>query len=211
MSAPDTSAVREYLIALQQHICLALEEADGEAHFKADDWQRAEGGGGQSRVLTAGRVFEQAGVNFSHIRGDHLPASASAQRPELAGCRFEALGVSLVIHPLNPYVPTSHANVRFFCASRADAAPVWWFGGGFDLTPFYGFEQDAVHWHRVASDLCQPFGKEVYPAYKKWCDEYFMVSASIPQPSNCCCPLTVNHSDSKARSVSTGRSTPIQH
>lgn len=173
MSEPNTAEVRDFLLQLQQRICLALESADGGAQFIADDWQRPGGGGGQSRVLTAGQVFEQAGVNFSHIRGDSLPPSASAGRPELAGCSFEALGVSLVIHPHNPYVPTSHANVRFFCAERPGAAAVWWFGGGFDLTPTYGFEPDVQHWHRNASQLCQPFGAEVYPAYKKWCDEYF--------------------------------------
>jgi coproporphyrinogen III oxidase len=175
MSAPNTEAVRQVLLELQQRICLALEAADGVAQFKSDNWQRPAGGGGLSRVLTGGQVFEQAGVNFSHIRGDALPPSASVARPELAGCSFEAMGVSLVIHPLNPYVPTSHANVRFFCAQRPDAEPVWWFGGGFDLTPFYAFEPDVVHWHRVAHDLCQPFGAETYPRYKKWCDDYFVL------------------------------------
>ena len=173
MSSLRNTEVKDFLLDLQQRICGALEQADGVARFQLDDWQREEGGGGQSRVLTEGRVFEQAGVNFSHVHGASLPPSASAHRPELAGCSFEALGVSLVIHPRNPYVPTSHANVRFFCAERYNAEPVWWFGGGFDLTPYYGFEPDVAHWHRNARDLCQPFGAEVYPKYKKWCDDYF--------------------------------------
>jgi coproporphyrinogen III oxidase len=120
-------------------------------------------------------VFEQAGVNFSHVLGDNLPPSATAQRPELAGRRFEALGVSLVVHPHNPYVPTCHCNVRFFIASKAGAEPVWWFGGGFDLTPYYGFEDDAVHWHKTAKAACDPFGKDYYARFKKWCDEYFYI------------------------------------
>lgn len=143
--------------------------------FIEDQWTREEGGGGRSRVLTNGAVFEQAGVNFSHVSGATLPASATAHRPELAGRSFRAMGVSLVIHPLSPYVPTSHANVRFFIAEKPGEAPVWWFGGGFDLTPFYGFEEDAVHWHRTAADLCAPFGDEVYPKYKQWCDDYFFI------------------------------------
>jgi coproporphyrinogen III oxidase len=175
MPGPRSSDVKDFLLELQQRICDALEQADGGARFQADNWQRPNGGGGQSRVLTQGRVFEQAGVNFSHISGDTLPPSASALRPDLAGCGFEALGVSLVIHPLNPYVPTSHANLRFFCTQREDAPPLWWFGGGFDLTPYYGFEEDVVHWHSVARDLCQPFGDEIYPNYKKGCDEYFFL------------------------------------
>ena len=135
------------------------------APFIEDAWQREGGGGGRSRVLREGNVFEQAGVNFSHVHGDAMPASATAHRPELAGRSFEAMGVSLVVHPLNPYVPTSHANVRFFIAEKPGADPVWWFGGGFDLTPYYGFEEDAVHWHRTARDLCLPFGEEVYPDF----------------------------------------------
>ncbi len=126
-------------------------------------------------MLTHGAVFEQAGVNFSHVAGATLPASATAHRPELAGRSFQAMGVSLVIHPLNPYVPTSHANVRFFIAEKPGEAPVWWFGGGFDLTPYYGFEEDARHWHLTAQQLCQPFGDDVYPKYKKWCDDYFFI------------------------------------
>ncbi len=175
MSAPDIQAVKDYLLDLQARICAALEEEDGGARFIADRWTRAEGGGGLSRVLSEGPVLEQAGVNFSHVMGESLPPAATAQRPELAGRRYEALGVSLVIHPRNPYAPTSHANVRFFIASRDDAAPIWWFGGGFDLTPYYGFEEDAVHWHRTARAACEPFGADVYPRYKRWCDEYFFL------------------------------------
>ena len=169
----DKAVVKAFLMQLQDQICAELEQADGQARFIEDSWDRAEGGGGRSRVLTGGAVFEQAGVNFSHVFGDKMPASATAHRPELAGRNFEAMGVSLVIHPLNPHVPTSHANVRFFIAEKDGEAPVWWFGGGFDLTPFYPVEQDVVHWHQVAFDLCEPFGAEVYPKYKAWCDEYF--------------------------------------
>lgn len=175
MSQPDKHLVKAYLLGLQQSICDKLEAADGSASFKQDSWVREEGGGGQSRVLTDGAVIEKGGVNFSHVKGDAMPASATAQRPELAGCSFEAMGVSLVIHPHNPYVPTSHANVRFFIAEKEGADPVWWFGGGYDLTPYYGFEEDCVHWHQVAKTACEPFGSEVYPKYKKWCDEYFFL------------------------------------
>lgn len=170
---PNIDDVKTYLLGLQESICEALEAEDGEARFVADSWERPEGGGGTSRVMSNGKVFEQAGVNFSHVTGDKLPGSATAHRPELAGRSFEAMGVSLVIHPHNPYIPTSHANVRFFIASRAGEAPVWWFGGGFDLTPYYGFEDDAVHWHRTAREACAPFGDNVYADYKKWCDDYF--------------------------------------
>jgi coproporphyrinogen III oxidase len=148
---------------------------DGGGKFKRDTWIRAEGGGGESRVLRHGRLFEQAGVNFSDVRGDKLPPSATAHRPELAGRAWRALGVSLVLHPANPYVPTTHMNVRFFAAPKQGEATVWWFGGGFDLTPYYGFEEDARHWHATAKAACQPFGAEVYPRYKKWCDEYFFL------------------------------------
>ena len=173
MRQPDVEAVRQYLLALQDRICRALEQEDGRARFEEDAWQREQGGGGRTRVLAGGAVFEQAGVNFSHVFGSEMPASATAHRPELAGRRFQAMGVSLVIHPRNPYVPTSHANVRFFIAERDGAEPVWWFGGGFDLTPFYPFDEDVKHWHRVARDACRPFGDEVYPRFKAWCDEYF--------------------------------------
>ncbi|NMP29193.1 oxygen-dependent coproporphyrinogen oxidase [Rahnella sp. SAP-1] len=172
---PDIAEVKTFLLSLQARICQQLADADGGAQFKQDQWLREEGGGGQSRVLTGGKVFEQAGVNFSHVSGATLPASATAHRPELAGRSFQAMGVSLVIHPLNPYVPTSHANVRFFIAEKPGEDPVWWFGGGFDLTPYYGFEQDARHWHQTAARLCQPFGDDVYPKYKKWCDDYFFL------------------------------------
>jgi len=175
MNTPDIEAVKNYLLGLQDDICRALEEEDGSQRFREDAWQREAGGGGRSRVLAEGAVFEQAGVNFSHVFGANLPPSATAHRPELAGRNFQALGVSLVIHPRNPYVPTSHANVRFFIAEKDGAEPIWWFGGGFDLTPYYGFEEDACHWHRTARAACEPFGEEVYPRYKKWCDEYFFL------------------------------------
>ncbi|MFA6959982.1 MAG: oxygen-dependent coproporphyrinogen oxidase [Opitutaceae bacterium] len=172
-TAPDVAAVKAYLLDLQDRICRALEAEDGTARFVEDNWTRAEGGGGRSRVLAEGPVLEKAGVGFSHVFGNQLPPSATAHRPELAGKPWQALGVSLVIHPRNPYVPTSHANVRFFIADPEGANPVWWFGGGFDLTPYYGFEEDCVHWHRVAHDAVAPFGADLYPKWKKWCDDYF--------------------------------------
>ncbi|WP_367298803.1 oxygen-dependent coproporphyrinogen oxidase [Hafnia alvei] len=175
MSKPSSAQVKAFLLNLQDSLCQQIAAADGQSAFREDNWQREAGGGGRSRVLTQGAVFEQAGVNFSHVTGGQLPASATAHRPELAGRSFEAMGVSLVIHPLNPYVPTSHANVRFFIAEKEGEEPVWWFGGGFDLTPFYPFKEDVLHWHRTARNLCQPFGEEVYPRYKKWCDEYFFI------------------------------------
>ncbi|MCP1290119.1 oxygen-dependent coproporphyrinogen oxidase [Chromobacterium sp. S0633] len=175
MSQPRVNDVKAFLLDLQDRICAALEQADGGAQFVEDAWQRPGGGGGRSRVLTKGTLFEQAGVNFSHVHGDALPASATAHRPELAGRGFQAMGVSLVIHPENPHIPTSHANVRFFIAEKEGETPVWWFGGGFDLTPFYPVEADVVHWHRVARDVCRPFGEQVYPDYKRWCDEYFFL------------------------------------
>jgi coproporphyrinogen III oxidase len=167
--------VRAYLLELQDRICRGLRETDGRESFAEDSWQREGGGGGRTRVLREGAVFEQAGVNFSHVHGASLPPSATAARPELAGRGFEALGVSLVIHPRNPHVPTSHANVRFFTAHKPGAAPVWWFGGGYDLTPYYPRVDDVVHWHRVARDTCIPFGADVYPRFKQWCDEYFFL------------------------------------
>ncbi|HEX7339824.1 MAG TPA: oxygen-dependent coproporphyrinogen oxidase [Rhodanobacteraceae bacterium] len=166
--------VETFLRELQDQICQAVAAADGQAAFVEDAWQRPAGGGGRTRVLKDGGVFEQAGVNFSRVTGDQLPGSASAHRPELAGRGFTATGVSLVLHPHNPYVPTAHANVRYFEATKAGADPVWWFGGGFDLTPYYAFDEDAVHWHTVARDLCAPFGDDVYARYKKWCDAYFV-------------------------------------
>jgi coproporphyrinogen III oxidase len=172
--AVDSATVLLYLRELQQRICSALETADGKATFRGDCWERPEGGGGESRVLRQGEVFEQAGVNLSHVTGSRLPSSATAQRPELADASWVAMGVSLVIHPLNPYVPTTHANVRFFSASKDDAA-VWWFGGGFDLTPYYPFDEDVLHWHRTAREACSPFGDDVYAKHKEWCDRYFFL------------------------------------
>jgi len=165
--------VETFLHDLQDRLCVALERADGGARFIEDAWTRAEGGGGRTRVMKTGALFEQGGVNFSHVEGERLPPAATAQRPELAGCAWTALGVSLVLHPRNPYVPTTHLNVRYFEARKADAEPVWWFGGGFDLTPYYPFDDDIVHWHSVARNLCAPFGTDVYAKYKKWCDDYF--------------------------------------
>ena len=173
MNTPELSAVKDFLLGLQDRICRALEKEEGAQKFQEDVWERPEGGGGRTRVLTEGAVFEQAGVNFSHVQGKQLPPSATALRPELAGRAWQALGVSLVIHPRNPYVPTSHMNVRFFIAEKPGAEPVWWFGGGFDLTPYYGFEEDAVHWHQTAKQACDPFGVDYYARFKKWCDEYF--------------------------------------
>ena len=176
MSAPDIHAVKTYLLDLQDRICQGIEGEEPEARFQEDNWTYASGiGGGRTRVLAGGQVIEQGGVNFSHVTGKTLPPSATAHRADLAGRGFQALGVSLVIHPRNPYVPTSHANVRFFIAEKEEEPPVWWFGGGFDLTPYYPFEDDAVAWHRVARDACVPFGEQVYPDFKKWCDEYFFL------------------------------------
>ena len=175
MNTPNIAAVSDYLLDLQNRVCQALERLDGEKSFAEDSWRREQGGGGRSRVLENGAVFEKAGINFSHVHGGQLPASATAHRPELAGRNFQALGVSLVIHPRNPYIPTSHANVRFFIAEKEGAEPVWWFGGGFDLTPYYGFEEDAVHWHETAQQACEPFGEDIYPRFKKWCDVYFFL------------------------------------
>jgi coproporphyrinogen III oxidase len=170
---PDKAAVKAYLLDLQDRICNALAAEDGGGQFVEDSWTRAEGGGGRSRVLADGAVIEKGGVNFSHVHGTQMPASATAHRPELAGRAFEAMGVSLVIHPRNPHVPTSHANVRFFIAEKEGAAPVWWFGGGYDLTPYYGNEADVIHWHQTAKNACDPLGEHLYPKFKKWCDEYF--------------------------------------
>lgn len=175
MTAPDIEAVKHYLLALQDRICQELEseEASG-ARFREDLWQHENGGGGRTRVLN-GETFEQGGVNFSHVHGRTLPLSATRHRMDLAGRGFQAVGVSLVIHPRNPYVPTSHANLRLFVAEQEGEAPVWWFGGGFDLTPYYPFEEDAIQWHREARDACEGFGPDVYPRFKKWCDEYFFL------------------------------------
>jgi coproporphyrinogen III oxidase len=173
MQKNDITKVKNYLLSLQDKICSALECEDSGAVFKEDAWEREEGGGGRTRVLTGGKVFEQAGVNFSQVFGENLPASATANRPELAERKFQAMGVSLVVHPENPYVPTSHANVRFFVAEKPGEPAIWWFGGGFDLTPFYAFKEDVIHWHQTAQMACKPFGDDIYPKYKKWCDDYF--------------------------------------
>jgi len=173
MQSIDINRVKQYLLDLQATICQRLADEDGQAEFIIDEWQRAEGGGGISRVINNGNVFEKGGVNFSHVMGENMPASATAHRPELAGRSFQAMGVSLVLHPHNPHIPTSHANVRFFLAEKEGEEPVWWFGGGYDLTPYYLYEDDAVFWHQVAKDACQPFGDNVYADYKKWCDDYF--------------------------------------
>jgi coproporphyrinogen III oxidase len=173
--APDKAAVKAYLLDLQDRICNALADEDGNAQFVEDAWTRAEGGGGRTRVLNNGAVIEKGGVNFSHVHGTQMPSSATAHRPELAGRAFEAMGVSLVIHPHNPYVPTSHANVRFFIAEKEGADPVWWFGGGYDLTPYYGNESDCVHWHQTAKEACAPFGEDIFQRFKQWCDDYFYI------------------------------------
>jgi coproporphyrinogen III oxidase len=170
--------VKHYLLELQDRICGGLEVEDGHGRFKEDLWERETGGGGRTRVLEKGKVFEKAGVNFSHVYGNRLPPSATAARPELEGRDFQAMGLSLVIHPRNPYVPTSHANIRFFIANKPAAgndkdASIWWFGGGYDLTPYYPSMEDVVHWHRTAREACEPFGDDVYPRYKQWCDDYF--------------------------------------
>lgn len=180
MSSPDPQAVKQYLLDLQDSICQQLAEEDGGASFDEDSWTRAANpekpgmyGGGRTRLLVDGNIIEQGGVNFSDVSGDKMPGSATANRPELAGRSFKAMGVSLVIHPKNPMIPTSHANVRFFIAEKEGEEPVWWFGGGYDLTPYYGFEEDCKHWHQTAADTCKPFGNDVYDKYKQWCDDYF--------------------------------------
>nr|WP_299240663.1 oxygen-dependent coproporphyrinogen oxidase [uncultured Halomonas sp.] len=173
MAHANLEDVKRYLLDLQDRLCQALAEEDASADFHEDAWERPEGGGGRSRVIENGAIFEKGGVNFSHVFGATLPPSATAARPELAGRSFHAVGVSWVLHPHNPHVPTSHGNVRFFIAEKEGESPVWWFGGGYDLTPFYPVEEDVVHWHQTAFDACAPFGDDVYPRYKHWCDEYF--------------------------------------
>ncbi len=176
MSSVDLQRVKDYLLELQDSICQSLESAEPETTFQEETWQYEQGkGGGRTRVIENGATFEKGGVNFSHVIGEGLPAAATAHRPELAGRGFQAVGVSLVIHPRNPYVPTSHANVRFFLAEKPGEDPVWWFGGGFDLTPYYPFHEDVIHWHQTALEACQPFGEAVYSKYKQWCDEYFFL------------------------------------
>ncbi|WP_081869965.1 oxygen-dependent coproporphyrinogen oxidase [Endozoicomonas numazuensis] len=174
-SHEQVERVRQYLLSLQDAICNALEKEDGDTVFREESWEYHGGGGGRARVIEGGSLFEKGGVNFSYVKGDKLPPSATAKRPELEGRSFQAMGVSLVIHPRNPFVPTSHANVRLLIAEKEGADPVWWFGGGYDLTPYYGFEEDCKHWHQVAKSACEPFGEEVYPRYKKWCDDYFFL------------------------------------
>ncbi|MFZ2302037.1 MAG: oxygen-dependent coproporphyrinogen oxidase [Gallionella sp.] len=174
MSSVDSTAVKKYLVELQSLIVARLEQADGKS-FIRDVWNRPEGGGGTSCILEEGNVLERGGVAFSHVTGDRMPPSATAHRPELAGRRWEALGVSLVLHPRNPYAPTAHANVRMFVATRDGEAPVFWFGGSMDLTPYYGFEEDAVHFHQACKNSLAPFGNDLYPRFKKWCDEYFFL------------------------------------
>jgi len=165
----DTRPVRDYFTALQARIVSALESLDGNS-FNADTWQRAEGGGGTTCIIEEGKLFERGGVGFSHVSGKELPRSASAAHPEIAGRHYEAMGVSLVLHPRNPYCPTVHLNVRFFCAGET-----WWFGGGMDLTPYYGFAEDAKHFHLTCKRALEPFGTDLHPRYKKWCDEYFFL------------------------------------
>jgi len=180
MSSPNIDVIKNYLLNLQDSICDQLAKEDGGAEFVVDNWQREKDpkkpgmtGGGRTSLLVDGNIIEQGGVNFSHVHGESMPASATAHRPELAGRSFQAMGVSLVIHPHNPMIPTSHANVRFFIAEKEGEEPVWWFGGGFDLTPYYGNEEDCIHWHQTAKDACDPFGDGVYPKFKQWCDDYF--------------------------------------
>ena len=170
----DIAPVRDYFTGLQDRIVGELEALEGQP-FLRDAWDRPQGGGGISRLIEDGTLFERGGVNFSHVKGEQMPASATAHRPELAGRRWEAMGVSLVLHPRNPYCPTSHMNVRFFIAEKEGEEPVWWFGGGMDLTPYYGFEDDARHFHRTCRDTLSPFGAEVHARYKKWCDDYFVL------------------------------------
>ncbi|HED13703.1 MAG TPA: oxygen-dependent coproporphyrinogen oxidase [Gammaproteobacteria bacterium] len=173
MNKVDVPVVKDFLLQLQDQLCVALEAEDGTAHFHEDPWYHAEGGGGSTRVLDAGIVFERGGVNFSHVFGNTLPTSASTRYPQLSGCSFEAIGVSLVLHPQNPYVPTSHMNIRFFLAHGPQQKPIWWFGGGFDLTPYYPFRADVLEWHLKAQHTCQRFDPQYYPRFKAWCDDYF--------------------------------------
>lgn len=175
MPTPDLDQVIDYLTRLQDQICDDLACADGKESFRHDNWERPTGGGGRTRVLENGAVFEQAGVNFSHVKGMSLPPSATAARPELTGRSFEATGVSLVIHPINPYAPTAHMNVRFFIATAPDQEPIWWFGGGFDLTPYYGFDEDCITWHQTAKDACAVAPAGTHAKLKTWCDEYFFL------------------------------------
>ena len=169
----DIDSIKHYLLDLQERICSEFISIDSNLVLKEDEWQRESGGGGRTRVLRQGKIFEQGGINFSHVYGSNLPSSATAHRPELSGRSFQALGNSLVVHPLNPYIPTTHMNIRFFIAEKDGEEPIWWLGGGFDLTPYYGFIEDAKHWHEVSKTACDGFGNDTYLKYKKWCDEYF--------------------------------------
>lgn len=168
--------VKSFLLSFQERLCVNFENLDGSSNFKVNKWNRESGGGGETRVIAGDGVFEKGGVNFSHVFGDKLPPSATVARPELVGRSFQALGVSVVMHPQNPFIPTSHANLRLFIAEKTGCEAIWWFGGGFDLTPYYGFKDDCKTWHSTAREACQPFGDDVYPAYKKWCDDYFYIS-----------------------------------
>ena len=170
----DPVAVRRYLNDLHERITAAVEAVE-RAKFRRDCWTRPEGGGGESRILSEGSVFERAGVSFSHVYGDKLPASASNSRPEIAGTPFEAMGLSLVFHPRNPHAPTTHMNVRFLNVAAGSGGAAWWFGGGFDLTPYYPYDEDVLHWHRTARDACLAFGAGAYEKYKEWCDRYFFL------------------------------------
>ena len=175
MQIAKTEKVRDYLLSLQDSVCTALEGSDRKSTFCEENWEREEGVGGRSRVLEGGAVFEKAGINFSDVQGSRLPGSATAARPQLAGASFRAMGVSLVCHPVNPHVPTTHMNVRFFYAKPKEEEAIWWFGGGFDLTPYYGYEEDAKHWHQTAKSACARYGDDLYPKFKKQCDEYFFL------------------------------------
>ncbi len=175
MNSFNTSPIKTYLLTLQDSICSALELLDPETTFQRDTWQRPQGGEGRTHALSGGVIIEKCGVNFSHVLGEQLPPSATNKRPELAGSSFEALGLSVIIHPRNPYVPTTHFNLRFFSATHQHQEPVWWFGGGFDLTPYYGFVEDCVHWHKTAKQACDPFGDDIYMRFKKWADDYFYI------------------------------------
>ena len=168
--------IKPYLLDLQQRICTFIEHEDGQASFHEDNWLHKEGGGGKTKVIQQGAVIEKGGANFSHVHGLKLPAAATAKRPELADASFQAMGVSVVMHPANPFAPTSHMNVRFILAEKPGEEPIWWFGGGFDLTPYYAFEEDCRHWHQMAKAACDPYGLDVYAQFKKWADDYFFLS-----------------------------------
>jgi len=175
VESPNISSIEQWLISFQDSVCDSLEGRDGSAKFIEDKWERTGFGFGRTKIMSQGAVFEQAGVNFSSVKGEALPPAATAKRPELVGRSFRAMGVSIVVHPNNPYVPTTHANLRFIRADKDGEEPVWWFGGGFDLTPYYGFEEDAIFWHTAARDACSKYGEDVYPKFKQWCDDYFYI------------------------------------